>query len=413
MSLNTSIEYRDEQLYVDDISADDIATHMGTPTYVYSLKRVLDNYRRIQDAFATVKPHVHYSAKANANIQILKTLLSVGAGIDCVSAGEIFKALKGGAKGEQIVFAGVGKTPDEIKFALENGVGWFNVENIAELDYINRIAKSLGRREVNIALRLNPEVTANTHPNIATGHGAAKFGLTEKAILHVLDNMSDWANLAFTGIHVHVGSQLHDTNATQKGVQTARDIADRYESITTLNIGGGMPTDYGTANVPSVDAFAETVMPLVEGYDIILEPGRSIIGDAGILITEVLYIKQQAGETFYIVDGSMTELIRPMLYDATHQIVPVKQGKTETHSAQVVGPVCETTDVLGRNVALPQLQIGDRLAILTVGAYGAVMASNYNARPLPPEIVIAPEGNSWHIARKRQSYENLLRDELE
>ncbi|MEL6527386.1 MAG: alanine racemase, partial [Chloroflexota bacterium] len=268
MSLNTSIEYRDEQLYVDDISADDIATHMGTPTYVYSLKRVLDNYRRIQAAFATVKPHVHYSAKANANIQILKTLLSAGAGIDCVSAGEIFKALKAGAKGEQIVFAGVGKTPDEIKFALENGVGWFNVENIAELDYINRIAKSLGRTEVNIALRLNPEVTANTHPNIATGHGAAKFGLTEKAILHVLANMSDWANLAFTGIHVHVGSQLHDTNATQKGVQTARDIADRYESIATLNIGGGMPTDYGTANVPSVDAFAETVMPLVEDYDV-------------------------------------------------------------------------------------------------------------------------------------------------
>lgn len=413
MTTNTSIRYQDQQLYIDAIPVSDIVAHMGTPTYIYSLKRILQNYERIKTAFAAANPHVHYSAKANANQQILKTLLNAGAGIDCVSGGEIYKAIHAGATGKDLVFAGVGKTPDEIKYALEQDVAWFNVENIAELDHINRLARELGRDAVQVALRLNPEVTANTHPNIATGHGAAKFGLTAEAITHVLSSQAEWDNLAFKGIHVHVGSQLHDTTATEKGVRVAVDIANQHSSITTLNIGGGIPADYGQERVPTLDTFAKSVMPLLKEYEVILEPGRSIVADAGLLATQVLYIKQQAGETFYIVDGSMTELIRPMLYDATHQIIPVKQTTTEPLSAQVVGPVCETTDVLGRDVALPQLRIGDAVAILTAGAYGAVMASNYNARPLPAEIVISPEGNSWHIARRRQTWDDLVREELE
>ncbi|MEM9950578.1 MAG: diaminopimelate decarboxylase [Chloroflexota bacterium] len=412
MTLNESIHYQNKQLYIDNIAVSDVITHVGSPTYIYSLPRAIHNYNRIASAFEHLNPHIHYSAKANGSLRVLKTLVDSGAGIDCVSAGEIFKALKAGASARDIVFAGVGKTVNEIQFALEQGVGWFNVENILELDYINQIAMNLGLSSIKIALRLNPKVTANTHPYIATGHGGAKFGLTAQAIAHILNHQEDWANLNFAGLHLHVGSQLGDTSATTKGIQIARDLIKDHPSVDTLNIGGGIPVSYGEADLPSVEAFAKAITPLVESYKLILEPGRSIIADAGILVTCLLYIKQQAAQTFYIVDGSMTEFIRPMLYQAKHQIVPVKQTNSDSQVVQVVGPVCETTDVLAKDVPLPIMQIGDMLAILTTGAYGAVMASSYNARPRPAEIVIAEDGNNWHIARKRETYDDLIRDEL-
>ncbi|MGB7340775.1 MAG: diaminopimelate decarboxylase [Phototrophicaceae bacterium] len=412
MTLNDSIHYKNKQLYVDKIAVNDIVTHMGSPTYIYSLARTIGNYQRIETAFAHLNPHIHYSAKANGNLQILRALINVGAGIDCVSGGEIYKALHAGASATDLVFAGVGKSIDEIQFALENQVGWFNVENIRELDHINRIAGSLGRTDVKIALRLNPEVTANTHPYIATGHGGAKFGLTAKTIAHILQNQDDWSYLNFEGLHLHVGSQLGDTSATRQGIEAGLQLIQPYDSITTLNIGGGIPAPYDSAEIPSVEDFAQAVTPLVKGYKLILEPGRSIIADAGILATRINYIKQQAGQVFYIVDGSMTELIRPMLYQAKHQIVPANLKQDGRHSVQVVGPVCETTDVLGRDIDLPDMQVGDIVAILTTGAYGAVMASSYNARPRPAEIVVSENGDNWHIARKRETYEDLIRDEI-
>lgn len=412
MTLNHSIKYHNQQLSIDNIMASNIITHVGSPTYVYSLPRAISNYKKIENAFSHLNAHIHYSAKANGNLQVLQALIKAGAGIDCVSGGEIYKALKAGALAKDIVFAGVGKSIDEIRYALEQGVGWFNVENIRELDYINSYAQTIGRQSVKIALRLNPEVTANTHPYIATGHGGAKFGLTAKTIAHILENQQDWQNLNFAGLHLHVGSQLGDTKATTEGIESALELIQPYENIKTLNIGGGIPASYDDTTLPSVEEFAQAVTPLVKNYDIILEPGRSIIADAGVLLTRILYIKQQAGQHFYIVDGSMTELIRPMLYDATHQIIPVKQHNGKTLSTQIVGPVCETTDVLGRDVELPSLNIGDELAILTTGAYGAVMASSYNARPRPAEVVVAEDGNNWHIARKRETYADLIRDEL-
>ena len=412
MTLNNSIRYHNQQLYIDNISASDIMTHVGSPTYVYSLPRVINNYQNIKDAFAHLDAHIHYSAKANGNLQVLQSLIRAGAGVDCVSGGEIFKALRAGANAKDIVFAGVGKSLDEIQYALEQGVGWFNVENIRELDYINTLAETLGQANIQIALRLNPEVTANTHPYIATGHGGAKFGLTAQTITHILENQQDWQHLAFSGLHLHVGSQLGDTSATTQGIEVALELIRPYGNIKTLNIGGGMPASYDDGDLPSVQEFADAVTPLIKDYTIILEPGRSIIADAGVLLTRILYIKQQAGQHFYIVDGSMTELIRPMLYQAQHQIIPVKEGKGDAKPVQIVGPVCETTDVLGRDIDLPTLKIGDELAILTTGAYGAVMASSYNARPRPCEVVIAEDGNNWHIARKRESYADLIRDEL-
>jgi diaminopimelate decarboxylase len=343
-------------------------------------------------------------------------LLGAGAGIDTVSAGEIYRALMAGAAPEQIVFAGVGKTPDELRYAVEQGIGWFNVENVAECQTLNDLAAQLQRPAVRIALRLNPDVTANTHPYIATGHGGAKFGLTAEVVRDLLASQADYRHLRFEGIHVHIGSQLHDTGATEKAVRSARELVAPYPSIRTINVGGGLPVAYQAGErVPAWEEFAATLVPLLKGYIVLLEPGRSIIADAGILVTKVLYVKRQAGQTFVITDGSMAELIRPALYDAYHEIVPVVKAQEDSplQTVSIVGPVCESSDVLGREVRLPELQPGDLLAILTTGAYGMTMASNYNARPRPAEVVVSEDGGSWRVARQRETWEDLVQKEIE
>ncbi|HEX2621261.1 MAG TPA: diaminopimelate decarboxylase [Phototrophicaceae bacterium] len=409
--LNDAIHYQpDGALYCDGVALSEIAAQCGTPTYVYSLPRALANLQRIQSAFAALKPHIHYSAKANGNLAILRTLIEAGAGIDAVSSGEIHRALTAGANPEDIVFAGVGKTPDELRYAVEQGVGWFNVENQAELEYINAFVSELGRAPARIALRLNPEVTANTHPYIATGHGGAKFGLTAETIREILNHQTNYPHLNFAGIHIHIGSQLHDTVATHQAIQTALDLIAPYPQIRTVNIGGGLPVAYKPGEeLPSSEAFAAELTPLLKDYELLLEPGRAIIADAGLLLVKVLYVKRQAGQTMVIVDGSMAELIRPALYQAHHEIVPVQQSELNSQKVHVVGPVCETADVLGREVMLPEVQAGDLLAVLTAGAYGMVMASNYNARLRPAEVVIEPGGESWHVARQRETWDDLLR----
>ena len=407
--LNESFAYKNNTLYCDSIAVAEIATQVGTPVYIYSLKRVLANLNRLKAAFHDIQPHIHYSAKANANLTILRTLIHAGVGIDAVSGGEIFLALRAGAKAENIVFAGVGKSPSELRYALEQGVGWFNVENVRECQLINDIAAELGT-SAQIALRLNPEVTANTHPYIATGHGGAKFGLTAEVISGLLAHRKEYPHLRFAGIHVHIGSQLHDTEGTVKAVEIALELIAPYSDIRTVNIGGGLPVGYQMKEaLPEWKSFAEALAPLLQGYDVLLEPGRSIIADAGILVSEILYVKQQAGEIFYIVDASMTELIRPALYGAHHEIVPLKQSNGDLHPVNIVGPVCETADVLGKAVLLPEMQPSDLLAVLTSGAYGMVMASNYNARPRPPEVMVSEDGASWSITRSRETWDDLVR----
>lgn len=412
--LNDSINYVDGALCCDDVPVREILAEVGTPVYIYSLKRALHNLRRIQTAFAELEPHIHYSAKANANLAILRCLIEAGAGIDAVSAGEIHRALTAGAAPQDIVFAGVGKTPNELAYALEKGVGWFNVENVAECDLIDSIAGHMGCPPAYVALRLNPDVTANTHPHIATGHGAAKFGLTANIIADLLRRQSDFLHIHFAAIHIHIGSQLHDTAATQKAVEAALALIAPYPEIKTINIGGGLPVAYASdESVPDYAEFARILTPMLQGYTVLLEPGRSIIADAGMLIANTLYIKQQAGQIFVITDASMAELIRPALYQAHHEIVPVNQPLDETRiPAQVVGPVCETTDVLGRDVSLPRLIPGEPLAILNAGAYGMVMASNYNQRPRPPEVAVLPDGQNWQLVRRRETWDDLLRLEI-
>lgn len=406
--LNESFRYIQGELYSDGVRLQDLAEEYGTPLYVYSLPRALNNYRRIRQAFAPLNAHIHYSAKANANLSVLQALIKWGAGIDAVSAGEIMRALKAGTRPQKIVFAGVGKTPQEIHYAVEQGVGWFNVENVDELDHIEAAAQKTGRDQVRVALRFNPEVTANTHPYIATGHGGAKFGLTAELVRDLYDARSQWPRLNFAGIHVHIGSQLHDIDATCAAVEKALDLIAPYPFLRTVNIGGGLPVAYHPDDqLPDVESFAQALTPMLAGYDVILEPGRSIIADAGALITQVIYVKRHGGETMIITDASMAELIRPALYEAHHEIVPLTD-LAPVQVAQVVGPVCESSDMLGRDIALPDVQPGDLLAVLTAGAYGMVMASNYNARPRPAEVIVTEDGESYRTARRRESWLDLI-----
>jgi diaminopimelate decarboxylase len=409
---NRSIRYQESQLYCDSVPVREIVAQVGTPMYLYSLPRILENFRRIQAAFP--QAHIHYSAKANGNLALLEALVRAGAGIDAVSGGEIYRALLAHAEPEQIVFAGVGKTTPELFYAIEQDIGWFNVENIHEAHKLDTIAREMGKT-VRVALRLNPEVAANTHRHIATGHSTAKFGLTADAIRQLLDEQDKTPNVHYAGIHIHIGSNLHDTLATQKALRLALDLVAPYRSIRTVNLGGGLPIAYSPDDVlPTVEEFAASVLPMLDSYELILEPGRSIIADAGILITRVTYIKEQGGQKFLIVDAGMTDLIRPALYEAHHHIIPVNQpADSEAQTVQIVGPVCETTDVLGHDVALPPVNRHDCLAIMTVGAYGMVMASNYNARPRPPEVAVGEDGASWFIIRRRETWQDLVMHELD
>ena len=410
--INDSIRYQDKQLTCDGVLARDVVANCGTPAYIYSLPRVLANHQRIRAAFSALDVHVHYSIKANGNLALLRSLADAGAGFDAVSGGEIFRALNAGARPIDIVFAGVGKTRDELRYAIEQGVGWFNVENVDECRIINDLVTEVGSEPVWTALRLNPDVAANTHPHIATGHAGAKFGLSSDAIQYLLAHRDSYPNLRFAGIHLHIGSQLHDLDATRAAVQIARDLIQPFPDIRTLNIGGGIPVPYSRDDVmPDVETFAAVLQPLLKDYRVLLEPGRSIIADAGILVTEVLYTKEQGGKYIVIVDASMSELIRPALYKAHHDIIPLTESDAETRICQVVGPVCETADYLGLEIPLSPVQPGDLLAIMTTGAYGMVMSSNYNARPRPVEVVVEPDGESWQIARRRETWADLLRYE--
>jgi diaminopimelate decarboxylase len=408
--LNDHIRYVDGQLHCDQVVVDAIASEMGTPVYIYSLPRALANLRRIQAMFP--EAHLHFSAKSNSNLAVLAALIGNGAGIDAVSGGEIHRALLAGAKAENIVFAGVGKTRAELDYAIRQRVGWINVENVSELDHINEIAASYQRKQ-QVALRLNPDVTASTHPYIATGHSYAKFGLTAEVVRGILAEQTRYPHIQIDGIHIHIGSQLHDTTATQRAVEIALEMIAPYPAIKTVNIGGGLPVAYSPEeSVPAWEDFATALRPLLKSYDLVLEPGRSIIADAGLLVCETLYIKQQAGTTILIADASMAELIRPALYEAHHEIVPLTESAAERQLTQVVGPVCESSDVLGRDVLLPPLQAGERLAILNAGAYGMVMASNYNQRPRPPEVVVREDGKTWMVARRRETWDDLTRAEM-
>lgn len=393
-------------LMLEAVLLADILEHHETPLYVYSRATMLDNIRALQAAFPDAT--IHYSMKANANLNLLRLIYHAGFGMDAVSAGEIVKAIHAGIPAQQIVFAGVGKSPAEIRFALKQGVGWFNVENVTELETIERFAREIGTRP-QVALRFNPDVLAKTHESIATGHSGAKFGLSQPEIEDI--SARSWQAVQIKGLHVHIGSQLHNIEATVSALQ--KTLALPLRNFQVLNIGGGFPVAYeDDRSYPSLQDFAAAIAPFAVGKQLKLEPGRFVLANAGLLLTQVLYRKARGQQQFCIVDASMTELLRPALYHAYHAVLPISAHDSELQEAfSVVGPVCETTDILNPSAMLPaDLQPGDTLAILHAGAYGMVMASNYNQRPRPAEILV--DGDQWRMIRQRETWQSLMQFEV-
>jgi diaminopimelate decarboxylase len=407
----SGFEFRNGQWWCDQIAIEALADEHGTPLYVYSRARIEENYRRLQYAFKALAPHIHFSVKSNSNGAILRVLRELGSGFDVVSAGEAYRALRAGADPASIVFAGVGKTESELTFALENRLGWINVESIQELEVLNRLANELHAKP-QVALRINPQIEADTHQHMNTGGHRSKFGLDVNDARSVLTQAGQYLNLDIAGLHVHIGSQLANTVETVAALQRVLELATLHP-VRSLDIGGGFPVPYRPDDeLPDPTVFAEAVQQVLktsasQPFEIAIEPGRSIIADAGVLVAAVQYTKVRDGRRIVVCDASMAELIRPALYDAYHHIVPMKDSQPSTLVADIVGPVCETGDTLGADRALAAVARGDRLLIMTAGAYGMSMASNYNSRPRPAEVLV--EGKYHHQIRRRETWNDLVK----
>jgi diaminopimelate decarboxylase len=400
-------------LHCERVSLAELAAAEGTPLYVYSAETIAARYRAIDSAFRGYPHSIHYALKANSTLAIARLLRSLGAGADANSGGEIDVALRAGFIPEQIVFTGVGKTPAELAQAIDLGVRTINAESEGELDRIDRLARERGTR-VRVALRVNPDVDARSHPHISTGLKVNKFGVPADAVRDICRRFAGREGLEFAGLHTHVGSQITDLDPLRRAATTivalARELKDDGITIDHLDVGGGLGVSYDGAKVPSVDDYAAAVLPIVRdsGLSLILEPGRNIVGPAGVLLSRVVDVKDRPdGKAFVILDAGMTELMRPMLYGAFHRIEPVLcVSSSDEIVADIVGPLCESSDTLGKDRRLKRPQPGDLFAVLDAGAYGAVMASNYNRRPMPAEVLV--EGARSSVIRRRQTIDDLL-----
>jgi len=410
-------DYVNGQLYCEKVPVEEIARKTGTPLYLYSYNTILDHYRQIQRAFAPVKALICFAMKANGNLAVCRALAKAGAGFDVVSGGELQKALQAGANPKKIVYASVGKKPGEIEAAVKAGILFFNVESEEELEQIHRVCERLRRRQ-QVTLRLNPEVDPHTHAFITTGHKASKFGIELKVVQRLLSRHREFPWITFGGLHIHIGSQILEARPFQAAIRKALGVVASAQRrgipLNTLNIGGGLGIIYHKERPQTPQNYARAVLPLLKRsrLKVILEPGRYIVGNSGILLTRVLYLKESHGHRFAIVDAGMNDLIRPSLYGAYHEVQPViRDGTTRGRAVRidVVGPVCESGDFLAKNRMLPPLKAGDLLAVMSAGAYGFVMASNYNARPRPAEVMVS--GNQWTVVRSRETERDLSRGE--
>ena len=424
--------YRDGVLHCEGVDLTKLAAQHGTPLYVYSAKTIRDHYRRLDQALAGLDHRVCFAMKANSNLAVLDLLAREGAGFDIVSGGELFRVLKAGGRADACTFAGVGKTREEIAYALEQGVYSFNVESEAELEFINEVASAMGRKAP-VALRVNPDVDAQTHKYISTGKSHNKFGIGIDRILGVYAEAAKLPHLQIRGIQTHIGSQILETTpfveALGKLVPIVQELKALY-GIEFFSIGGGVGIIYhGTleSGAPDwwkqavvdggkrvgFDDYAKAVVPLLKplGLKILLEPGRSLVGNAGALLASVLYIKRTPAKTFVITDSGMNDLIRPALYEGHHEIVPLKEpaAGAPCGPVDVVGPVCESGDFFAQDRELPAVVAGEQIALLSAGAYGFVMASNYNSRRLPAEVLV--DGDEAVVVRERQSWDDLIAGE--
>jgi diaminopimelate decarboxylase len=410
--------YFRNQLYCEKVKIAELAEHFGTPLYVYSYHTLLSHFLKLAAAFKSVSPLICFSVKANSNLAILKSLVDKGAGLDVVSGGELFRAIKVGCPVGKIVYASVGKTNAEIEEAIRRGVLFFNVESLPELENINRIAAKL-RKTSQVALRINPDVEAKTHKFITTGKLTNKFGIDFANTLCILRQQDDFPHIKICGLHIHIGSQITESApfvaAITKVIGFIRRLRQEGIFLEYLNIGGGLGIVYNKESPQTALVFAQKVLPLLRksGLKIIMEPGRFIVGNAGILVVKVLYVKKTPKKTFVIVDGGMNDLIRPALYDAYHQILPLERRekrKQRTEKVDVVGPICESADFFAKERSLPSVQVGDYLAVMSAGAYGFSMASNYNSHHRPAEVLVVKD--KFFLVRKREANEDLVRNEL-
>jgi diaminopimelate decarboxylase len=407
--------YRDGVLHAEDVSLARMAAEVGTPFYCYSTATLERHYAVLADAFARMDATICFAMKANSNQAVLATLARLGAGMDVVSEGELRRAVAAGVPPAKIIFAGVGKTADEMAYALKQGIGGFNVESEPELDQLSAVAARLGKT-ARIAIRVNPDVDAKTHAKISTGKSENKFGIPYADAPELYAHARTLPGIDVAGIHMHIGSQITDLAPFRDAFALMRSLvlglrADGHD-IRHLDIGGGLGVPYrGVHDIPPTPAdYAAVVTEQLGdlGLRFILEPGRMIVGNAGILVTKVIYAKEGADRTFTIVDAAMNDLIRPTLYEAHHDIWPVEERKSEAApvAQDIVGPVCETGDYLALDRALPLLSPGDLIAVMTAGAYGAVMASTYNSRLLVPEVLV--RGAEYAVVRPRPSYDDLI-----
>ncbi len=408
-------EFRDNALFAEEVKVSDIIKKVPTPFYLYSKLTFLRHFNQIKDAFKEVNPLIAYSVKSNSNLSILKLLKKEGSGFDIVSGGELYRVLKIKAKPEKIVFAGVAKTDEEIYYALKNNILFFNTESLNEISAINKIANQMNKI-AQIAVRINPDVDADTHKHITTGKKETKFGISIYEIKKIIKRVKESPNIDLKGIHFHIGSQITHVEPYVKSIKKILSILPEFKkagiNIKYLNIGGGLGIIYNKEKPATPYDFAKKIIPLIKksNLKLIMEPGRYISGNSGILITKVIFIKKSLKKNFIIVDAGMNTLIRPTLYEAFHKIIPVTKRFEGFMKADIVGPICETGDVFAKNRKIEVVREGDYLAVMSAGAYGMVMASRYNSRFLPAEVLV--ENKKFKIIRKPETYKDLIRNEI-
>ncbi|MFB3921216.1 MAG: diaminopimelate decarboxylase [Terriglobia bacterium] len=411
----SAFHYLSDRLHCGEVSLQTISERFGTPTYVYSRAAILENYRGLAAGLSKFPSLICYSVKANSNLRILRILHEAGAGFDIVSAGELARVLRVGADSARVVFSGVGKTAGEIDAGLAADILMFNVESAGELEMVEARARASARR-ANIAIRINPDVVAETHPYISTGQIIHKFGVLKEEALGLYRRAASSEFLKVRGVACHIGSQILEVEPFLKALDEILSVTEELNSvgITTefLDLGGGYGIRYADEQPLALDLLTRGVAARLRGtnYRLIVEPGRALVGNAGVLLSRVLYVKRNPQKNFIVVDAGMNDLMRPTLYGSYHEIVPVVKRPAETLTADVVGPLCESGDFLAQDRALPDVQPGDLLAILTAGAYGYVLASNYNTRPRPAEVMI--DGERVEVIRPRERLDDLMAGEL-
>lgn len=412
-----TIEYKNNDSFIDGISFKKIAADFGTPCFIYSHNDLVKNFSEIKNVFASEKRKVFYSVKANSNLSILKVLSELGAGFDIVSLGELERVIKIGAQPEKIIYSGVGKSEEEIIRSLEYGIHCFNVESFSELERINSIATKLNK-VAPVSIRINPNIDPGSHEFISTGVETTKFGINLKNMMDAFIYANNEKSIELLGIDYHIGSQIESLDPFKEAIVSVKKIVDQLKenniNIKLIDMGGGLGINYQNNDAPSLNDFGKTINQVINDnelsdYDFIIELGRSIVGNVGYILTSVEYIKKDSEKNFVIVDAGMDNLIRPALYDAWHEIKPITDNKEQNILCDIVGPVCECTDFLGKDRRL-SVQQGDLLIISSCGAYASSMASNYNSRPKPSEIMI--KNGEMHIISRKEKINDLFSREI-